>query len=104
MNIRRGESYPIYITLKQDGVILTPDMVADIRICIDGYHETYSSGGVQFDQQLMQWWVMPTPEETVALQEGRMPVCAHVYYQDGCVYIVDLGQINIRPGCCEEGL
>jgi len=101
MTIRRGESYPIYISLKQDGVILTPDMIAGLKVCLGDLHKTYGSG-VGFDEQTMQWWIHPTQAETLAMQKGQSEVCAHVKYHNGSLYIVDLGKVNVKSGCCEE--
>lgn len=102
MIIKQGESFPIYITLKQDGVILTPDMIQDLKICIGGFHKQYSDGGVRFDDQAQQWWVHPTQAETLAMPEGTERINAHVKYHDGAVCIEQLGTATIRAGCCEE--
>lgn len=34
MTIMQGDSYPIYFDLKQDGKVLTPEMVADVEVYV----------------------------------------------------------------------
>ena len=102
ITIKQGESYPIYITLKQDGMILTPDLIQDLKICIGDFHKTYRSGGVRFDEQAQQWWIHPSQEDTLSMQAGSEKICAHVKYHSGAVYILELGRANVLPGCCGE--
>ena len=105
ITIKQGESYPIYFTLKVDDMILIPDMIQEIKICIGDFHKTYSSGGVRFDEQTQEWWIWPSQEETLAMSADRVNVCAHVKCQNGAVYIEGLGRLEVcDPGCCKEAI
>ena len=83
-------------------MILTPDMVQDLKICIGDFHKTYRSGGIRFDEQTQQWWIHPSQEETLAMPACQTMICAHVKYHDEAVYILELGRANITPRCCGE--
>lgn len=101
--IRQGESYPIFINLMQDGYALTPDMVEDLKICIGKtYSQTYRSGGVGFDEETQQWYIIPTQEETLRMPQGSNDVCCHVKYQDGSVQVVIIDRIRVFEACCKE--
>lgn len=103
ITIRQGDSYPIFITLNQDGYVLTPEIVQDIKVCIgESFHKTYSEGGLQFDPSRNQWYIWPTQEETLAMEEGRSTVCCHIKYHNGSVIAKDIDRVNVTPGCCEE--
>lgn len=103
IKIQQGESYPIYITLTQDGVVLTPDLVVDLKVCIgDALSKTYSAGDVKFDEEMEKWYIWPTQQETIALSEDSYSVQCHVKYQDGSLLIVTVGRIHISESCCGE--
>ena len=104
VTITQGESYPIYITLRQDGRILTPELVADVKICIGNFHKTLSEGGVQFDAENQRWWIKPTQEETMSIPAASYMATAHVAYADGTVLITPLDYVMIRGSCCGEVL
>lgn len=103
ITLKQGESYRIYLNLRQDGAPLIPEMVADVKICIGSvWSKTYKSGGVMFDFTKNQWFIFPTQAETLAMKEGRFSLCCHVKYQDSSVIITDLDTIRIVKSCCGE--
>ena len=103
IKITQGESYPIFINIKQDGVQLTPDMIQDLKICVGNLHYTYLGGGVMYDASRLSWYINPTQQETLSLDKGKNEICAHVKYQDGTVIIDDLGILAVAQGCgCGE--
>lgn len=102
ITIKQGESYRIPFTLKQDGQIMTPDMIQDLKVCIGDYHFKYSDGTLRFEEQSMEWWFRPTQGETLAMPEGRTKMCAHIKYHNGDILIEDAGAVIIKQGCCGE--
>lgn len=102
IEITQGESFPIYIDLTQDGAILLPEMIVDLKVCLGSFHGTYSGGRVGFDDQTLQWWIQPTAEETMAMEPGTEDICAHIKYSGGNQLTVRLGKARINESCCGE--
>ncbi len=103
LKIKQGESYPVYITLNQDGKTLLPEMIGDLKVCIGSdFSKTYSAGGVKFDAASSRWYIHPTQEETMKLPHGRHKVTCHVKYGDGTILIADIGFILVEKSCCGE--
>lgn len=82
MNIMRGDSYPIFLELTQDGYVLAPEMVSDIEVTVgESFIKKYSRGEVLFDNLLRKWYFRPSQEETLGLTEGEAyQVIARVKY------------------------
>lgn len=81
IRIMQGDTYPIYLSVKQDGTVLTPSLISDMEVCIgDGLRKTYIGGGVQFDSNLQKWYVIPTQRETYALYPGTNEVVVRIKY------------------------
>lgn len=96
IRITRGESYPIFFNIKQDGMTLTPDMIQDIEIHIgESYRKTFSSGGVMYSADRDKWYIFPTTAETNAFDEGTHNVCAHIIYKNGETYIKNASRIMV---------
>lgn len=96
IKIKRGESYPIFFNIKQDGMSLTPDMISDLEIHIgEMFQKTYQGGGVFYATDRGRWYIFPTASETKALEEGLHNVCAHFTYHNGETYIKDAGRIMV---------
>lgn len=103
ITIRRGESYRIFLNLRQDGVALVPEMIDDLKICIgDGFTKTWKQGGIQFDDGEKQWYIFPTQRETLTLKRGKTPIVCHVKYADASVIIAEIDSVRILDGCCKE--
>lgn len=101
ITIRQGESYPIFVNLTQDGSILTPDLITDMKLCIgDSFHKTYQSGGLAFDKASQRWYIKLTQDETMAMTVGVMVLCCHIKYPDESVIIKDIDMVCITGGCC----
>lgn len=100
ITITQGESWPIFLLLRQDGVLLTPDMLQDLEVHIgDNYRKLYSDGGVKFDAEMGKWYIFPTVEETAAMEEGTYKVCCHFCYYGGERYIRSIDTIRVKS--CE---
>ena len=71
MIIMQGDSYPIYMELTQDGAPLTPDMVAELEVCVgDKLRKLYSATEVFYDEASDRWYIHPTQEETFGLESN----------------------------------
>ena len=105
VNIMQGASYPILVELEQDGHNLSPDMIDDLEICVGStMRKTLSSGTVFYDSDLCCWFIIPTQEETFALNAGTYEVIVRVKYknQPPSVKGVSIGRINLRKTLSEE--
>lgn len=102
----QGDSYCIPIDLKQYGMLLTPDMIADLEVCVDTVlRKTYTGGGVGYDTLLKQWYIRPTQEETLGMEEKIYNVIARVKYRNqpqADVKGVPIGKIQILNTHSEE--
>ena len=82
VKIRQGDSYPILINVKQEGVPLTPSMVDEVEVSIgSALRKTYTSGGVGYDPSLSRWYIFPTQQETIDLEAGDYEVMVRVKYK-----------------------
>ncbi len=107
MKMMQGDSYPVFIDLKQDGVTLTPDMIDDLEVCVgENLRKTYSGGGVAFDTGTQMWYIRPTQQETLDLPEDSYTVIVRVKYknQPADVKGISVGRITIRDTHSEEVL
>lgn len=103
IELKKGESYRIYLNLEQDGMPLLPEMIDDLKVCIGNrFHKTFRAGGVSFDLEKKQWLIFPTQEETIKMNEGVFHLCCHVKYPDSSVIITDLDTVSIVKTCCGE--
>lgn len=107
MKMMQGDSYPVFINLKQYGVTLKPDMIDDLEVCV-GEHlrKTWSGGGVAFDTGMQMWYIRPTQKETLNLPEDSHTVIVRVKYknQPADVKGIPVGRIVIQDTHSEEVL
>ena len=79
--IMQGDSYPIPITLHQDGVILKPFMIEDLEVCVgDNLRKTFLSNGVFFNEETMQWTFRLSQQDTFSMDEGVHDVYVRIKY------------------------
>ena len=106
MKIMQGDSYPIYIELVQDCERLTPEMVADMEVCVgDVLRKLYTKGEVLFEEETNRWYIYPTQNETMELPVGEHPVIARIRYKNignDEVVGVNLGTISVNDSTSEE--
>lgn len=101
--IRQGETYPIFINLVQNRTALTPDMIADMKVCIGKtFSKTYQTGGVGFFEKTKQWYIFPTQQETLSMPVGNHDLCVHVKYKSGYVLIDTIDRIRVLSSCCGD--
>lgn len=108
MDIMQGDSYPVYINLTQAGQPLTPEMIAELEICI-GKHlrRLYSADEVFYDAEAHRWHIRLSQQETLGLPTGTHSVIVRVKYPaapDADVKGVYVGSIKIYDTFSEEVL
>lgn len=94
----KGDSYPIYVNLKQDGIPLDPAMIEDLEICVgDSFRYVYSADTVFYDGSKQMWYFWPTQEQTLA-SEGALEVYVRVKYPNLPVQVLGtkIGNIVIK--------
>lgn len=111
MKVMQGDSYPIYIELKQDGNCLKPEMVADLEICIgkdgesgEALRKLHSKGEVLFEESTGLWYIHPKQEETLGLDKGHYNVEARIRYKNADmedVVGVLIGRIEVADSISE---
>lgn len=102
VKMMQGDSYVVFIQLTMNGTTLTPDMVADVEICVgDVLRKTWSGGGVGYDTMTQQWYIRPTQEETLAMEVESYGVIARVKFGED-VKGIKVGSINIVDTHSEE--
>lgn len=78
MKMMRGDSYPIPVDIMQDGVMMTPDMVADIEISVgSGIQKRMSDGEVIYEDG--QWYFRLSQEESFAMEDDNTVYVRVVY-------------------------
>lgn len=106
--IKQGNSHPVYFRISQDGVVLSPDMVADVEICIGtDIQRTYSGGTVFYDTDSARWYTRLRQEDTLAMEPGIHEVDVRVKYPtkpDMDVYGKAAGRIGVRSALSKEVL
>lgn len=94
----KGDSYPIYVNLKQNGIVLNPAMIEDLEVCVgEDLRYTYSGGTVFYDGSKQMWYFWPTQEQTLA-SEGALEVYVRVKYPNLPVQVLGakIGNILIK--------
>ena len=82
MTIMQGDSYPIYFDLKQDGKVLTPEMVAEMEVCVgEGCSKLYSKGGVLYDEESRRWYIHPSQADTMGMEVKTHEVIVRIRYK-----------------------
>lgn len=102
VKIMQGDSYVVFINLTVDQQVLTPEMVEDVEVCVgEVLRKTYSAGSVGFDAASQMWYIRPTQEETLAMEEDVYEVTARARFMDGGnpdVVGIKVGRIMIVNG------
>ncbi len=85
MTIMRGDALTLYLALKQGSEVLTPADLADLEITIgpQGLRRTYLEGDVGYDEELEQWYLRLSQEDTFALEGSRCAVVARAKFANG---------------------
>lgn len=82
----QGDTYPVPFTLKIEETKepIIPDMVTEVEICAgELLRKTYSGGSVLYDEELQQWFFVPSQQETLAMPPRRYTVQARIKFRNG---------------------
>ena len=94
------------LKLKETGEPLTPEMVADVEICVgETLRKTHAAGEVQYDAAEREWYFIPSQEETFALDPDSYEVQARIKLPNGqysTVKGIKVGTIDILDANSEE--
>ena len=108
MIIMQGDSYPIYIDLVQECERLTPEMVAEMEVCVGAVlRKLHTKGEVFFEDKTKRWYIYPTQKETMELPVGDHTVIARIRYKNvgnDEVVGVNLGTIRVMDSTSEEAI
>lgn len=108
MDIMQGDSYPVYITLTQDGQPLTPNMLYELEVCVSTHlRKLYTTGEVLYDSENSRWYIRLTQEETLGLPTGVHSVICRIKYlstDEADVKGVCVGTIKVYDTFSEEVL
>lgn len=108
ITLMQGDSYPIYIELRNNNSILEPHMVDDVEICVsDQLRKVYSEDGVGYDSERQKWYIRPGQKETLEMSDGIHEVIARVKYRNqpqADVKGIIVGKIKIIGTFSEEVL
>lgn len=108
VRMMQGDSYPVFVALKmtQTGDPITPAMVGDVEIYVgDSLRKTYAAGEVLYDERQLEWWFLPTQEETFALEPDSYDVQTRVKFPNGqysTVKGIKVGTILILDASSKE--
>ena len=108
IKMMQGDSYAVFVSLrmKETGESITPDMVSDVEICVgDSLRKTYASGEVLYDEELREWYFVPSQEETFTLEPDSYEVQARIKFPNGqysAVRGIKVGSIVIQDAHSEE--
>ena len=106
VKMMQGDSFSVFMNLKIDGAVMTPSLISDLEISVgDSLRKLYSAGEVQYDARQLQWYFIPTQEETLAMEPGGYEVQARIKFpndQYSFVKGVGIGRIIILDANSEE--
>lgn len=108
VRMMQGDSYAVFVNLKltETGEPLTPEMVADVEICVgETLRKTHTAGEVQYDPAEREWYFIPSQEETFALDPESYEVQARIKLPNGqysTVKGIKVGTIVILDANSEE--
>lgn len=103
--MHQGDSYAISVSLMQDGVALTADMIDNFEICVGSFiYRKYSNGDIYLGEEAGSYYFIPTQEETISMLPGTYSVGIRVKYKGvpPSVNIEPIGAITILPSRFRE--
>ena len=108
MKIMQGDEYAIYVNLKQDGVVIKPNLVDDIEIYIgESLRKKYSDESVLFDSKELKWYFRLLQSETLNMEVGQHEVFGRIKYSGtpyNDVVGIKLESIIVMPTTSREVL
>lgn len=84
IKIMQGDSFAVFLNLKINNVVMTPDNIQDLEITVgESLRKLYSAGGAKYDTSLRKWFFIPTQEETLSLEPNAYDVQARAKFLNG---------------------
>lgn len=108
VKMMQGDSFAIFLDLKADGKVLTPDKVSDVEVTVgESFRKLYTSGEVGYETSMLQWFFLPTQEDTLAMEPNAYEVQVRVKFPNGqysAVKGLTVGRIIILDAQSEEAI
>lgn len=108
VRMMQGDSYAVFVELrlKETAEAISPDMVSEVEITVgQSLRKLYSSGEVQYDHDLNQWYFVPEQKETLAMEPDSYEVQVRPKFANGehsAVRGISVGTIVILDANSEE--
>ena len=95
MKIFQGDSYPIPVEIRQDGVPVTSELVEEIEITIGSdIRKTYTGGGVFYEDEM--WYFLLSQEDTFSLSGGYDVLLRLKHPGSGNVVGTKIGKLSVE--------
>lgn len=108
VKMMQGDSFPVPVELKMDGITLTPEHLEDLEITVgENIRKLFSSGEIGYDASLHYWYFIPSQQETFAMDPDGYSVIARVKFRGNDRWDVKgirCGMINIEESNSKEEL
>lgn len=101
MKIFQGDSYPIPVEIRQDGVPVTSELVEEIEITIGSdIRKTYTGGGVFYENEM--WYFLLSQEDTFSLSGGYDVLLRLKHPGSGNVVGTKIGKLSVEKADRKE--
>lgn len=101
MKIFQGDSYPIPVEIRQDGVPVTSELVEEIEITIGSdIRKTYTGGGVFYENEM--WYFLLNQEDTFSLSGGYDVLLRLKHPGSGNVIGTKIGKLSVEKADRKE--
>ena len=100
LTMTQGEQRIIPFNLKQDGHVLTPDMISDLKVCVGSVRKKHSESSVTFQEN--KWSFLLSQKDTLSMQPGNYDLVIHIKYPNGDILIRKIAWMIIKKACCGE--
>lgn len=101
MKIFQGDSYPIPVEIRQDGVPVTSELVEEIEITIGSdIRKTYTGGGVFYEDEM--WYFLLSQEDTFSLSGGYDVLLRLKHPGSGNVVGTKIGKLSVEKADRKE--
>jgi hypothetical protein len=101
MKILQGDSYPIPVEIKQDGIPVIPEIVEEVEITIGTeVRKTYTDGGVFYEDEM--WYFLLSQEDTFSLSGGYDVLLRLKHPGSGNVVGTKIGKLSVEKADRKE--
>lgn len=108
VKMMQGDSFAVFFAIRMNDTddLITPAMVSEVEVYVgDSIRKTYTSGEVSYDESQLQWYFVPSQENTFSLDPDSYEVQARVKFRNeqySSVRGINLGYIMILDAHSEE--